>query len=74
MKEAGEEEEQEEEEVREGREVLRAEASRNGENAELESEGERKKVERECGERQCGEDDAEEVMLGARLLASPNFG
>ena len=68
MKEAGEEEEEE------GREVLRAEASRNGENAEFESEGERRNVERECGQRQCGEDEAEEVMLGARLLASPNFG
>ena len=54
--------------------MLRAEASRNGENAEFESEGERRKMEGEGGERQCGEDEAEEVMLGARLLASPNFG
>ena len=72
MKEAGEEGEEEGRE--EGREVLRAEASRNAENAEFESEGERRKVEGECGERQCGEYEAEEVMLGARLLASPNFG
>jgi hypothetical protein len=68
MKEAGDEEEEE------GREVLRAEASRNGESAEFDSEGERGKMETECGERQYGEDEAEEVVLGARLLASPNFG
>jgi hypothetical protein len=72
MTEAGEEEE--EGEVREEREVLRADASQNGENAEFESEGEKRKMERECGKRQCGEDEAEEVMLGDRLLASPNFG